>query len=130
MGRGEPNITAEIKTGRVRTLGAIVDHARHIDGIRKEDLQLGDWVVVTTRNSTYSMRFLGGDEYAVTGGWFDKQGLSGQRVTVTGCTWGGTAIKHDLVAAPGLFLEFGNQVKTTRIREVRVLRPSESRHLH
>ena len=40
----------------------------------------------------------------------------------TGCTWGGTAIKRDLVAARGLRLEFGNRVVTSPIREVRVIR--------
>ena len=114
----------------VRTLRAIVDHAREVDGVRRVDLSLGDWVVVKTRNSTYSMRFLGGELYAVSGGWFDRQGATPHHVTVTGCTWGGTAIKHDLIAAPGLFLEFGNQVKTTRIRKVQVIRSDESQLLH
>ena len=116
--------------GPVRTLRAIVDHARFIDGVRKSDLSLGDWVVVTTRNSVYSMRFLGEDLYAVYGGWFDRQGPTPCKVSVSGCTWGGTAIKHDLLAARGLFLEFANQVKTTRIRDVRIVRSEESRHLH
>jgi hypothetical protein len=38
-----------------------------------------------------------------------------------GCTWGGSAIKQDIVAALGLRLEFGNSVRTARIREVRVI---------
>ncbi|MGD8375031.1 MAG: hypothetical protein PVF68_02740 [Acidobacteriota bacterium] len=113
----------------VRTLRAIVDHARDVEGVRKADLSLGDWVVVKTRNSTYSLRFLGGELYAASGGWFDRHGPAPHHVTITGCTWGGTAIKHDLIAAPGLFLEFGNQVKTTRIREVQVIRAQESPHL-
>jgi hypothetical protein len=43
-------------------------------------------------------------------------------MSISGCTWGGTAIKRDLVAARGLRLEFGNRVVTSPIREVRVIR--------
>jgi hypothetical protein len=32
------------------------------------------------------------------------------------------------VAAPGMFLEFANKVRTTRIHEVRLLRPSRTIH--
>ncbi len=37
-------------------------------------------------------------------------------------TWGGSAIKQDIIAAPGLRLEFGNRVLTTPIRHVRLIR--------
>ena len=58
----------------------------------------------------------------VVHGWFDRHGDGPSVVTVNGCTYGGSLIRHDVVAAPGLFLEFGNRVSTTRIREVRVAR--------
>jgi hypothetical protein len=114
--------TGEHPAPGVRTLDAIVKHARGVNAVQKRDLSLGDWVLVTTRNSTYSIRVLGDNLYAVSGGWFDQKRMSPQRVAVNGCTWGGAAIKHDVVAAPGLFLEFSNRVKTTRIREVKVFR--------
>jgi hypothetical protein len=116
--------------GNVRTLDGIVKHAKGVSAVQRRDLSLGDWVVITTRNSTYSLRVLGDNQYAVSGGWFDQKALSPQRVAVNGCTWGGTAIKNDLVAAPGLFLEFGNRVKTTRIREVRVFRHQDQGTYH
>ena len=116
--------------GNVRTLDAIVRHARGVAAVSRHDLSLGDWVVVTTRNSTYSLRVLGNNRYAVSGGWFDQKRLSGQSFAVNGCTWGGSAIKNDLVAAPGLVLEFGNRVKTTRIREVRVFRLQDQGTCH
>ncbi len=47
----------------------------------------------------------------------DKEGLSPLRTTINGCTWGGSAIKVDIVAACGLHLEFGNRVVTSRIKE-------------
>ncbi|MFQ5695971.1 MAG: hypothetical protein ACE5HB_08280, partial [Terriglobia bacterium] len=90
-------------------------------------LRSGDWVLVTTKNSLYSICVLERDLYSVSGGWFDREGDSPQRVAINGCTWGGRALKHDIVAAPGLFLEFGNQVLTTRIQSVRVIRADEQR---
>jgi len=48
--------------------------------------------------------------------------LSPTMVTINGCTFGGSVIRHDVVAARGLFLEFGNKVSTTRIQDVRVVR--------
>lgn len=103
------------------TLDALLDHADSIHGVRKSDLRRGDWIVVATMNSFYSIRSLGDDLYCVSGGWFDQQGLSPARVTINGCTWGGSAIKSDLVAGRGLHLEFGNRVVTTRIRQVSVI---------
>jgi hypothetical protein len=50
--------------------------------------------------------------------------MSPCRVTINGCTWGGSAIKHDILVARGLFLEFGNRVLTTRVQNVRVI-PAE-----
>jgi hypothetical protein len=107
---------------RVRTLAAIVDDAATGAAVRREDLGWGDRLVVTTRNSVYSIWALGADEYLVCGGWFDRKDMSPALVTINGCTYGGSAIRHDVIAAPGLFLEFGNNVLTTRIRHVRVVR--------
>ena len=105
-----------------RTLGAIVDHSQQIETVHKRDLRHGDWIVVLTKNSIYSICFVGEDLYAVSGGWFDRQSEAPLTVSVNGCTWGGTAIKSDILAAPGLFLEFGNRVRTTRIQKVHIFR--------
>ena len=70
----------------VRTLDAIVRHGCVVNSIRKTDLGLGDWVVVRTRNSSYTIMALGENTYSVSGGWFDRQGLSPMRVSVNGCT--------------------------------------------
>lgn len=85
------------------------------------DLNMGDTVMVTTRNSTYALCTLGQNRFAVSGGWFEQNGGGPQVAQVNGCTWGGSAIRHDLVASPGLFLEFSNGVRTTRIHSVRVI---------
>jgi hypothetical protein len=112
--------------GPVTTLDEHVGDADHLDSVCKRDLTRGDSVLVMTRNSVYSIRALGDDYYSVAGGWFDRQGMSPYTVRINGCTWGGSAIKQDIVAARGLFLEFGNQVVTTRIRDVMLIK-NESR---
>jgi len=101
-------------------LRALSDHSDHLDMVRKRDLRPGDWVFVSTRNSLYCIYVLGGDAYRVSGGWFDRMGMAPYDITINGCTWGGSALKQDVVAARGLFLEFGNQVLTTRIRSINV----------
>ncbi len=113
-------------TGIANTLEAVVEQARSLEEVRKIDLRSGDRVLVTTRNSRYTIWVLDDGHYWVWGGWFDRVGESPQRVTINGCTWGGSAIKQDIVAARGLLLEFGNRVLTTRIRDVCVI-PAEAR---
>jgi hypothetical protein len=115
---------------RADTLQARAEEGSRLEAVRKRDLHHGDWVLVTTKNSVYSICVLGEDGYAVSGGWFDREGVSPQRVTINGCTWGGSAIKQDIVAARGLFLEFGNRVMTTRIQDVRVVPAGTQKSVH
>jgi len=123
---------------RARTVNAILEHGRLSEPVQKSELRRGDRVVVATENSVYCINVLGDSTYSVWGGWFDRQGLSPVRLSISGCTWGGSVIKHDIVAARGLRLEFGNRVVTSRICAIRVirgdpddqtLRPADSREL-
>ena len=100
----------------------MVDQVGIIEQVRKSDLRQGDQLLVATENSVYSVCVHEDSTYSVSGGWFDSQGLSPVRTSIAGCTWGGSVIKQDIVAACGLRLEFGNRVVTTRIREVRLFR--------
>lgn len=111
----------------VATLDRIVATAGAIEGIRTADIRAGDWVIVSTRNSTYSLAVLGDGWYQASGGWFSAQGVGPATVRVAGCTWGGAVIHTGLVAAIGMFLEFDNGVRTTRVREVRVIRGDDRR---
>lgn len=108
-----------------RTLEAIVEQADRLKEVTKDELQFGDRVLVTTLNSTYSIHVLDDGKYYVTGGWFDREGLSPLRTTIAGCSWGGNAIKPAIVAACGLHLEFGNGVLTSPIQKFRVIRFDE-----
>ena len=102
-------------------LTAITEKAQHLTQIRKIDLQSGDMFYVKTNNSMYSIQVDSDGHYLVSGGWFDRKGLSPLRTTITGCTWGGSIIKIDIVAAHGLCLEFGNRVITTPIKKVWII---------
>jgi hypothetical protein len=93
-----------------------------VPGVRITDVEPGDCVVVRTRNSTYILRANGDGTFDAEGGWFARQRASGRRLRIAGCTWGGSALLTCMVAAPGMFLEFDNDLRTTRIREVRHLR--------
>jgi hypothetical protein len=103
-------------------LEAITIHAHSLEEVRKPDLRSGDRVLVTTRNSLYKIWVLAEGVYRVTGGWFDLQRIAPLRIGINGCTWGGSALKRDVIAALGLRLEFENSVRTTRIRRIRLIR--------
>jgi len=109
-------------TGQGHSLEKIVKDSVHIKQVRKWDLKFGDLVLITTRNSIYYIYVLDNDSYLVSGGWFDRKGLSPLKTGINGCTWGGSVIKIDALAACGLCLEFGNRVVTTTIQRVSVLR--------
>ena len=104
------------------SLEKIVESADNLKQVRKADLRFGDLVLITTRNSVYSVRVLDNGLYLISGGWFDLNGLSPMKIRISGCTWGGSIIKVDIVAAVGLHLEFGNRVVTTPIKKVCVIR--------
>jgi hypothetical protein len=108
-------------TAIAQTLATRVIQAGSLEEVRKKDLHAGDRVLVMTRNSLYKIWVLDDGVYRVSGGWFDLQGIAPQRMAIHGCSWGGSAIKEDILAACGLRLEFGNRVRTTRIREVRLI---------
>ena len=103
------------------SLTSIAEQSQHLSQIRKVDLRAGDRLYVKTSNSLYMLQSVGNNNYLVSGGWFDRKGLSPLRTTITGCTWGGSVIKLDVAAACGLCLEFGNRVITTPIKKVWVI---------
>jgi len=94
--------------------------SQRADVVRRGDLAWGDSLFVHTKNSIYCINpaYRG---WFVWGGWFDRHGPTPAIVGINGCTWGGSVLHSDVLAAPGLFLEFANGVTTTRIRQVYVL---------
>lgn len=102
-------------------LEALADAARSLDGVRRRELAAGDRLLVSTRNSIYSLTACADGTFLVSGGWYERSGRSDVPLAIAGCTAGGRALFTDLVAAPGLFLEFADGTSTTRIRRVRRL---------
>jgi len=105
----------------ISTLDRLVDSVATIQQVRKKSLQRGDWVYVKTANSSYCIRTLGDSRYEVTGGWFERKGLSSVEVSIAGCTWGGSVIKMDVIAACGLRIVFGNRLITSPVQKIFVL---------
>jgi hypothetical protein len=106
------------------SLERIVAETGHLEQVCKKDLQFGDLVLITTRNSLYSIQVLDRGAYLLSGGWFDRKGVSPATTAIRGCTLGGSTIKMDIVAACGLRLEFDNRVVTTPILKVSLVRLS------
>jgi hypothetical protein len=97
------------------TLSTIAGSAEHLQELPKESLRPGDLVLIRTSNSVYTVRVLPDGYCRVSGGWFDRKGLSPATTRIAGCTWGGSAIKIDIAAACGLRVEFVNRLVTTPI---------------
>ena len=111
-------------------LRAIIDSAKRLEVVKKAELNSGDCVQITTRNSSYWIQALENGLYLISGGWVELHGSSPLKTTIPGCSWGGSAIKGDIVAACGLHLEFGNGVVTSKIQKVTVIRKSEKELVH
>lgn len=107
-------------------LDKIVEQAERLQQVRRSELVPGDIVMVYTRNSQYILKVLDGQHYLVSGGWFDNEGLSPMKTTVMGCSWGGSILKVDIVAACGLCLEFGNHLTTSSIQRIVVIKHMEN----
>lgn len=104
-----------------------VQQSEHLHAVRREDLRIGDVVYVRTCNSLYSIRVDEQRFFKVSGGWFDQDGGNPVKTTIAGCTWGGSVINVDVVAAVGLSIEFGNRVTTSAIQRIMVV-PRERRN--
>ncbi len=109
------------RTGPIKAIPIddLASAAGVVGGVKRADLSPGDRVIVSTKNSVYSMTMCFDGSFEVSGGWFERKGSGSQRLEVLGCTAGGHAIFTDHIAAPGLFLEFADGLRTTRIRTVR-----------
>ena len=105
-------------------LRAVVKTSDKLCQVAKADVEPGDWIFVKTVNSLYRIRVRGDGLYEASGGWFDRKQLSPMTVRISGCSWGGSIIKTGLLAACGLFLEFGNKLVTTPIQRIIIVRRS------
>ena len=97
----------------------LAEAAGVVGGVRRQDIEIGDRIIVSTKNSVYSLTARADGSFEVSGGWFEREGKGAARVEILGCTAGGHALFSDHIAAPGLFMEFADGLRTTRIRTVR-----------
>jgi hypothetical protein len=99
-------------------LNNLANQSDYIVQVYKNKLKPGDLIIIRTINSTYSIKVADDGSYIVSGGWFDKKNLSPSKIKINGCTWGGSIIKSDIIAACGLKLEFQNRVVTSSIKKI------------
>ena len=67
----------------------LTKHASLAVGVRRSELREGDVLMLYTRNSVYTARFLGKGRFAVTGGWVGLNTGSPDEIAITGSTWAG-----------------------------------------
>lgn len=101
-----------------QTLDSLVQSSRGLREVGRKNLHPGDFVIVKTANSTYSLQVEVDGTFTVSGGWFDLKGTSPVKTSIRGCTWGGSAIKVDIIAACGLRIEFANRIITSPIQKI------------
>jgi len=99
----------------------LAEAAGIVGGVKRRQLNSGDRIIVSTRNSVYSLKVRADGLFEVSGGWFERAGAGATIVEILGCTAGGHALFTEHIAAPGLFMEFGDGLRTTRIRTVRAI---------
>jgi hypothetical protein len=103
------------------SLNKIVEASSLLKEVKKKEIEKGDIVYVKTLNSIYALGVQEEGLYDVSGGWFATHGIERLRIGINGCTWGGSAIKTDIIAACGLMLEFSNRLKTSSIEKIFVI---------
>jgi hypothetical protein len=108
-----------MKKRKAIPLDGLTEAADLVDGVRRRDLDPGDRVLISTKNSVYSLTARADGTFEASGGWFEREGEGATRVEIRGCTAGGHAIFTDHIAACGLFMEFADGLRTTRIKSVR-----------
>ena len=103
---------------RAYSLSDLADHASSALGVRRSDVQKGDTLILHTQNSIYTAKYLGNGQFLVKGGWFSVQEDQYVQTSISGCTWGGKCIQQNLLASPGMRVEFGNRVLTSILKRV------------
>lgn len=98
-----------------------ITHCAHLyPQVRKDQIARGDWIVIRTVKSVYTLRAIGNGLFEARGGWFNKKGCAPMTVGVAGATWGGSAIMPQVLAACGLRVEFSNRLITSPVRRIEV----------
>ncbi len=90
--------------------------------LHREHILLDDLIVIETTNSTYFMRYLGDEMYAVMGGHFNRMGIAPYHTRINGISLGRRLIESKVVIACGYRLNFDRQFITSTVRRISVRR--------
>ena len=93
--------------------------------LHKAHLRIGDLITVETTNSTYVMRYLGDDMYAVMGGHFTRMGMAPFHTPIEGISLGRQLVDSKVVVAHGYRLNFNRKFITSTVRRITVNRSLE-----
>jgi hypothetical protein len=104
------------------TLSLFGDLSDRVEALRRQEVSPGDSIMVRTQNSVYALRLGDDGVFSVSGGWFRRRGKENTRLTITGCSLGGSMIRIDTIVACGFSIEFGNRLVTSPVRSFFVLR--------
>jgi hypothetical protein len=119
--------TSIVRRAGTPTLDGFTQVVGNADGVNVRALEPLASLLVRTKNSTYQIHKLDGASTIVQGGRFFQTPTT---VDACGATMGGSCIKFGWIGV-GFCLEFiadGQRVITTRVRAIRIQRPSgESR---
>lgn len=103
-------------------LNRAVSLRQQIKHVARDGVCVWDCLLIKTYNSSYMLKKVDDKNFEISGGWFDKKGLSPSRMIIRGCTWGGSIIHIDMLAAIGLRVEFGNNVITSPVKQIIVIK--------
>ena len=104
------------------SLSNVVNNSDKIKCVTKDGLGQWDYLFVKTQNSTYTIQKIEEKLFSVSGGWFDKKGLSPMNIYIRGCTFGGSILHINMLAACGLCLEFSNNLITSPVSQIIVIK--------
>ena len=104
------------------SLSSFGDMSARAGAVRRQEVLPGDSIMVRTQNSIYLLRLGDDGAFSVSGGWFRRKGRENSRMTITGCSLGGTMIRVDTIVACVFSIEFGNRLVTSPVRSFFVLR--------
>jgi len=103
------------------TLNSIIECSHLFPQVRKDELHTGDWIIIRTVKSVYTLHVLSDGMYEASGGWFDNKGFTPMRIGVAGATWGGSAIMPHVLAACGMRIEFRNRLITSPVQKIVII---------
>jgi len=104
------------------SLRKISNEIANLPILKQCEVESGDSVLIFTENSLYQIIRLSRELNLVFGGWFDRNNLSPQIVSIRGCSCGSSIMLTNIFAACGLHLEFSNRIVTSIIKKIILIR--------